>query len=261
MDCQEVMEILDAYALGAAGWAEAERLEAHAADCIECWEELTKAQRTAALLALAVPLQQAPERLRKRLMAAVEEDVRASRPSRLSGLLRRWRLDWRPAAVAAGGLGIAALALSGFLLFQVQGLRDDKSQLEDRARQADARIAEQDQIVAVLSAADAERVSMEPVSGGTGSAVVYNWSRELRKGFLVCQGLDALEPGQMYQVWFTEHSESYRSVAFAPEDGSCHVAMDISFLKTRPDGIGLSVEDQAGSPQPAGWLMYASFRQ
>lgn len=261
MDCQELMEILDAYALGAAEAPEAERLEAHLADCVRCWEELTKAQQTAALLALSVPLKQAPDRLKERLMAAVESDQRTARPSRLRGLLQRWRPSWRPAALSMGGLGIAALALSAFLLVQVQGLRDDKSQLESQVHQADAHIAEQDQMVAVLSAADTERVSMAPVGGGTASAVVYNWSHELGKGFLVCQGLDPLEPGKVYQVWFTQDSESYRSVTFAPKDGSCQVVMDISFLSARPDGIGLTIEDQPGSSQPAGWLMYASFRQ
>lgn len=260
MDCQEVMAILDAYALGAAEQPEAHGLEAHVADCVRCWEALTKAQQTAALLALSAPLKQAPEMVRERLMAAAQEDVRMERPSRLGGLLRRWRLEWRPAAVAMAGLSIAALALSAFLLFQVEGLRDDKSRLEDQVRQADVRIAEQDQIVAVLSAMDTKQMSMAPVSGGTESAVVYHWSRDLRMGFLVCQGLEPLQPGKIYQVWFTEESESYRSVTFAPSDGSCQVVMDLSFLKERPDGIGLSIENEPGSPEPSAWVMYASFR-
>lgn len=68
MDCREVAELLDAYALGAAEREEDLAVREHVADCVRCWDELTDAQRTAALLALAVPLQHAGPSLRQRVI-------------------------------------------------------------------------------------------------------------------------------------------------------------------------------------------------
>ena len=41
VDCQQVAEMLDAYALGALGAEEVRAVEAHVADCVSCWEEVT----------------------------------------------------------------------------------------------------------------------------------------------------------------------------------------------------------------------------
>ena len=57
MDCPEAGELLDAYALGALEKREAAKLERHIGGCLRCWEELGKSQRTAALLAISVPIQ------------------------------------------------------------------------------------------------------------------------------------------------------------------------------------------------------------
>lgn len=72
MDCDEVKELLDAYALGAADADEAAALEEHMGDCVRCWPSFTEAQQAAASLALSVSLQQAPESLRKGILAEIE---------------------------------------------------------------------------------------------------------------------------------------------------------------------------------------------
>lgn len=76
MDCQEVRELLDAYALGAAEQAEAEGLERHVADCVRCWHVLNEAQRTTVLLSLAVAIEEAPPSLRDRILTQAKQDVR-----------------------------------------------------------------------------------------------------------------------------------------------------------------------------------------
>jgi len=57
MDCEQIAEMLDAYALGAADAKEAAAIEGHVADCVRCWASLGEAQRTAASLALSTALQ------------------------------------------------------------------------------------------------------------------------------------------------------------------------------------------------------------
>jgi anti-sigma factor RsiW len=42
INCEQVQEMLDAYALGAAEAADASAIEEHVGDCVRCWEELTR---------------------------------------------------------------------------------------------------------------------------------------------------------------------------------------------------------------------------
>ncbi|KKK90842.1 hypothetical protein LCGC14_2718940 [marine sediment metagenome] len=72
MDCEQIRDLLDAYSLGAAEEHEAAVLEEHVADCVRCWSSLNEAQRVAASLALSTALQQAPESLRRRILAEAE---------------------------------------------------------------------------------------------------------------------------------------------------------------------------------------------
>ncbi|TET95070.1 MAG: hypothetical protein E3J29_07465 [Dehalococcoidia bacterium] len=75
MECKEVGELLDAYALGALGPEETGPIEEHLADCLRCWEHLKEAQKAAALLVLAVPLEQPREELRRRIIAQAAKEA------------------------------------------------------------------------------------------------------------------------------------------------------------------------------------------
>jgi anti-sigma factor RsiW len=77
MDCEQVKELLDAYALGAAEPEEAAALEEHMEDCARCWHSLSEAQRAAAAIALSANLCRAPESLRRNILAEVERIQRS----------------------------------------------------------------------------------------------------------------------------------------------------------------------------------------
>ena len=68
VDCEQIRDLLDAYALGAADAPEAAAIEEHVADCVRCWSSLEEAQRAAASLALSTVLQKAPPSLRSRVL-------------------------------------------------------------------------------------------------------------------------------------------------------------------------------------------------
>ncbi|KKL49061.1 hypothetical protein LCGC14_2319290, partial [marine sediment metagenome] len=80
MDCDQVGELLDAYALGAAEADEAARLEEHVADCVRCWSSLNEAQQAAAAIALSTAFQRAPASLRNRILAETEQGERLGVP-------------------------------------------------------------------------------------------------------------------------------------------------------------------------------------
>jgi anti-sigma factor (TIGR02949 family) len=263
MDCDEVRESLDAYAIGALAVSEADEITRHLGGCPACWEELDKSQRTASLLALSVPIQQAPPRVRERLIAQAErERSGVAVVDRRLSLWERLRPGLRTTARAAALAGVVALVFSGFLQLQMDGLRGDKNDLEEQLTAASSELEQQRQIVAVLSASDTRKVPMEAATISSGAESVYNWSRETDTGFIVCSNFPPLPAGSVYQVWFTADGRSDEPIAtFVPKaGGECQIPMDMSRLNWRPAGIGISVEPEGGSVTPSSqWVAFASF--
>jgi anti-sigma factor (TIGR02949 family) len=77
MDCDQVRELLDAYALGATEPEEAAALEEHMDDCARCWSSFSEVQRAAAAIALSANIHQAPESLRTNILAEIERIQRS----------------------------------------------------------------------------------------------------------------------------------------------------------------------------------------
>lgn len=88
MECEQIGELLDAYALGALSPEETGPIEEHLADCLRCWEHLNESQKAAALLVLAVPLEQPREELRRRIIAQAAKEGRQKADRR--PWWRRW---------------------------------------------------------------------------------------------------------------------------------------------------------------------------
>jgi len=269
MDCDQIRELLDGYALGAADIADSKAIEEHVADCIRCWDELSSSQATAALLALAVPIEDAPSRLEERILAqARRQSKRGDRPP----FWQRLRIGtWPATAGAFGVVSVAALVLSGLLHFQVQDLKDQNSDLKSQMQTATARfenssaqtssqLADQTVMFSVLSD-DAHKDVEVTAASSNGGEAYYTWSPSKALGFVLCDGLPSLAAGKVYQLWFVAGATMYALKPFLSTDGKCEVTMDLSFLDERPDGIGITVEDTpGGSTRPSTpWVMYGSF--
>ena len=268
--CQEIVELLDAYALGASDRAEGDAIERHIADCVRCWEELNKAQQTAALIALSAPLTEAPPRVAERLLAAAQRDIAGIRIEPRPGVFQRLRVGW--GMTAAGSAAIAAVAV--FSSFQMQGqvsdLEDENTSLKSEMRSTTfglqqqlsdtgSQLAQQAILVSVIS--DDESKEIEVMSDNGDASATYRWSPGTGAGYVECDGMPTLQPGKVYQLWITTSNHAYPLSTFQTENGWCQITTDLSFLEARPAGIGISVEDLPGgvdSPSD-GWAMYAHF--
>jgi hypothetical protein len=271
MDCEQVRELLDAYALGAADPPDAAVVEEHVADCVRCWDELSKGQQTAALLALTVHMEEAPARLGERIIAQAQRE--RSPGSKSPGIWSRFRMPWPATAGALGVASLAALAVSAFLGFRVQDLSNKNSdlqtqllsstsQIQQQLQTTSKQLSDQQSIFTVL--ADDHRVQV-PVTNPAGGAAeaYYTWSPLKHKGFLLCEGLPALVAGTMFELWVVTKNGSAQKAnpmqAFDSSNGTCQVTMDYSALSGTPAGIGISVEKapMSGS-QHASWLLYGN---
>ncbi len=257
MDCRDVKELLDAYALGAAARDEARALEEHARDCVRCWEDLNQAQRTAALLALSLPLQPAPAGLRERILAQAQREVSRPRSAlRRPDLLRR---GWPAAAAAFAAAAAAALAFAAFLQVQVADLRDDNRTLERQVSASAGVLEQQRQLMAVFAAPDVQELVLQPAAGAEALGVYY-WSPGSREGFFLGSNLPALREGQVYQVWLMMGADALPVAAIQSGDGTGQAHMDLATIEQRPEGIGVSVENAAGADRPSSEpFLFASF--
>jgi len=253
MDCSEVRDLLDAYALGAAEKGESRALEEHVADCVRCWDELNKAQRTAALLSLAVAIEEAPPALRERVLARARREERPRAGIGGFGPLFR-RRGWLAAAGAWAVAAVAALALAAFLQVQMDDLRGDNRQLERQVSRSDQMVEQQRQVMAVLTAPDVREVTL-PSTPESPALGVYYWSRATRMGFLVCNNLPKIEEGQVYQAWFLTGGKAVSAGTFEYWNGIGQLPMDLSVLDGPPEAIALSIEGAGGSDRPTGQML------
>jgi anti-sigma-K factor RskA len=109
------------YVLGALTEVEHEAFAQHLVSCAVCREEVAALQTVAASLPAAVPQLEAPAELKKRVMAAVQDDAQRARASQTSEVRertlttsRRWRPALVPAAIAlASTIALAIVLASG----------------------------------------------------------------------------------------------------------------------------------------------------
>ncbi len=271
MDCSEVRDIIDAYALRAGAPDEAARIEAHVAECVRCWDELGKAQRTAALLALSSPMKDVPEGLEERIMnIARQEAAEDERSGRRQPVLKRLRLSWASAAAGLGVASIAAIAFAGVLQAQVNDLRSENDRIESQMSGANQELARQVRdmtdvvevqggMLTTLTTGDGQSVEMKP-NGQAQASVWYGWSLDGRDGWVICGNVADAPDGMVYQVWFREDTVNVPAVAFTPEGGDCWLPVDLTTLPLAPTGVGLSLEKSGvTSDGPTRWLDYAHF--
>ncbi len=271
MDCSEVRDIIDAYALGAGTPEEAALIESHVAECVECWNELGKAQRTAALVAFSAPMVDVPEGLEDRIMSIARQEAEVEykeRPEPKLPLLQRLGFSWASAAAGLGVAGVAALAFAGILQAEVNDLRAENTrmesqmngttqELEGRVREANEAADTAGAILLTVVSTSPQGVEMKPSAEST---VFYTSDAAREVGWVICDNLADPPDGMVYLFWFNEDTVNVPAVPFMPDDGGCQIPLDLTALTMTPTGVGLSLEELGTEPDgPDHWLDYTHF--
>lgn len=171
-----------AYVLGALDPVEVEPFERHLEGCTECRDEVTALQQVATALPMAAPQRPAPKSLRRRVLAAVQEDAKPiasdQAPARAGLGGRSWL--WR-GVVVGGACAVIALAV-------IVGLD--------------------------LSTGSHTRVIHAQVSGISGTASVQLSGG---RGQLIVHHLSPPPPGHIYEMWLKRphHAPAPTSVLFS----------------------------------------------
>ncbi|MPZ23350.1 MAG: hypothetical protein GEU28_07360, partial [Dehalococcoidia bacterium] len=224
MDCRQVEELVDAYALGALDATEADAVKRHIDDCGDCRVQYESALEVAGQLALAVPQRRASRDLFHRTMADIYHDLAETQTARAatSAAPTRW-FERGLVPVSALAAAVAAIASLG-LIMSLDGRVDDIGDREDRQMSVVSSAVQEQALVNValasddLRRADLSQAQSDEVQGK------YYWTPEDGVGVLWVNGL---AQGVQYTGCFEAGENGLRQIPgrlIAHADGSAQKA-------------------------------------
>ena len=248
-DCARLAALAPAAALGGLDPDEAAFLRAHLAACSRPHLELRDAVELASAIGGAWPDEDAPSpQLRSRLLGAVRSEASAPVPPRHAATARRaW---WRPVAVGATGLALAASLALAVQVGENGALRD---QLADARTQITAMSTELDTAEAWIERAVATGADAFFMSGegqGAEASFMLVVEADAAGAVLLMSGLPDLDAGQTYELWVERDGAVVGVGTFQPDErGLAAVTIDASL-----DGIRqamITIEPEGGSEAPS----------
>jgi anti-sigma-K factor RskA len=173
-----------AYALGALDPHEVDAFRRHLESCAICRDELAAFGEVVDTLPLSSPMQHAPADLRRRVMRAVDDELKAAPAQSRAAAARRRRTRWTLSRPALGFATALAVAVAVFV-----GVESNSSQ-SNRARIVHAQVS----------------------GGGTAELKLAGGHAEL-----VVHHFAAPSAGQIYEVWLKRgnHSPSPTTALFS----------------------------------------------
>lgn len=242
MNEQEFSELAAGHALNALSAADEKRFHEALAENPQ-WQRIVQAdQRTAAMLADAVPAVAPPAALRAALLAqvaATPQDLAPAAPEDESEPAESQQTVQAPVKARRGSRLLFALAACLVLLV---GGGIATAVVVSELRPPTSVVA----LEQIQSAPDAAQQTVGLASGGTATA---HWSDELGKAVLVTSGLDDAGQGQTYELWLVRDETPIAAGVFDPADGAATALVDQEMLPG--DAIAVTVEQSGGSPTGA----------
>lgn len=229
-------DLLAPVALGAAEPSEVARVEAHAAECAICREELAGLRDAAGLLAVSVPQEEPPPGLKDSIMRVVRAEaaeraeqeepapVRAPRPRRA-----RWLPGLRPWPALAVVAAAAALLLAWNITLQVR----------------DGGGSGSGPVVASLP------VSGTAAAPGVTGRVIYVPDEDTL--VMRLSRLPALDRGDAYQLWVLKNGTARSAGLFEPTGPA--QAQTVAVGLAGADGLAVTAQPRTSRTVPQGPIL------
>jgi hypothetical protein len=227
MTCDEIRELLEAYALGALDVDEEESVESHLPECPDCRllanEYIDAANMLPYALSLVSPFS-LPSSVKGHLLQSLEA---ASPPTpspsateKPSGAWRpipawRWPSLWRPRALAT----LAALILLALLV--AWSVRLNVALSRERALRAEfaSLVSQQEVVLEVVDSSKTLRVLLRPPAGGSRAYGKLYTRPDMPHVVVMAARLSQPTPGQAYHLWLTSGSETRLAGVMAVNKG------------------------------------------
>ena len=236
MDCEQLREHYEEYALGALEGPEREEIAAHLARrCVVCTPGVEDARWLVSQLAYAAPDKAPPAKLRRNLLANIR-----TRPE----MRRSWvpALSW---AAAAAALFFAVLTAQ-----QVRELREQNAELQARSSQLSAELAKYQRAFTIAASPGTQSVSLVSAQPQTPQIRAY-WNEPLGL-LLLAQQMPVPAPDRTFQLWVVPRQGSPISADIFRPDASGQVLLISTPQATIAGAQALAITDEpaGGSPQP-----------
>jgi anti-sigma-K factor RskA len=241
---EQFAEDLALYALGTLEGDVCADLEAHLSECAECRRELQRLRGDVGLLGLSATGPAPPPHARARLMSAIAREPRTI-------TFTRRRLQWWALAPLAAAVALAIFSIS--LWRRNDALRRDLAQLFVQLRQERTEIERAKEVLAVLTAPDAVRVTLRTANANPrpqGNAIYV-----ARTGSLVFLASDfaAAPPEKAYELWLLPASGAAPIPAgiFKPDArGSASLLIPPLPKGVQAKAFAVTIEPEGGSTTP-----------
>ncbi len=250
--CEELEELIPAYALGTLDAAERSRVDKHLRDCPELQQQLAMYEDVAGQLAYAAPPIEPHRDLKYRVLTAASPKRRLdfSFPDFFGGLMRSPALV-ALALIIAIGLGLWNISMQTQLSQQIA---QDQKQIADSQKLIEQLGRERDQIWSVMAYGQGqprELKGTEIASRSTGR--VYGKSDQT-SFMLVVHNLPPLERGKVYQLWLVDAKGDRTSGGTFTLDEEAYGWLVVRLARPLTDftNLGITVEPAGGSPAPTG---------
>ena len=231
-------DLLAPVALGAAEPPEVARVEAHAAECPICREELAGLRDAAGILALAAPQEDAPPALKDSIMRIVraeaaeraEREEAAAQPAPERPRRARWLPGLRPWPALAALAAVAALLLAWNIALQVSDGGGGGPEVAS---------------LPVTGTAAAPGVTGRMIYVPDEDTVVMRLSR-----------LPALDPGDAYQLWVLRDGVARSAGLFEPTGPA--QAQSVAVGLAGADGLAVTAQPRTSRAVPEGPILVES---
>ena len=253
MNCEEIREELETYALGALEPSATRRVGVHVAECDDCADILRDYQHAVDHLSLAVPLYRASPRLKSRVMGGVSMNT-VTVPSFLRS---RWVMG--AAAAVLIGVAIGGAVWASIVSTEVGRLKEQNerliliSELDSEQRAAILQVQseltsarnEQERLSTTLEEyATLVQIALDPdlvptelrgTSLASQASCSYVWSVKQSIGALTCKNLPSTSFSSTYELWAQKGGDTLPLGSFVSRtDGSASLLVTFPGWSTGP---------------------------
>jgi anti-sigma-K factor RskA len=247
MNCENLREHYDLYALGIAEEPERSEIRAHLdRGCDICVDGVRRSMETAALIGASAPQAQPSSQLRRRILASIGADdtaVRRTPDDRRSS----WLPAWAAALAMAALVGIA-------VYFAVNSRRyaQEAARLRGEMRTQAAQITRLTEAFAILSGPRTTEASFGGAQPRPPQGKVFvNPSRGV---LLIASNLPPTSADKIYEMWLIPKGKGAKPVPAglfqSQDDGNAMHVRPGSVDVASTAAVAVTVENQAGADQP-----------
>lgn len=264
LSCDDVVELIPAYSIGAADPDEAAAINLRLHDCPPATAELVAYTKIAEALLYAAPPKQAPARLAAALRAAssaprtstggADTAPKAAPRKVVSKKMapftlvptpapkprRRW--SFGPSVAVAVALLLVAFNVT--LLVQNQQLRTRQEQLATE-------VDRQNRALIFLAAEEPQEVILPAAQENSDAQADVLWNNSLGVAVIYVRAFPALPPDMAYQLWLRKGEQRTSAGLFTVDDsGMGLLVFPIEESLDAYDMMGITPEPAGGSPGP-----------